>query len=58
MELKSELVTLTDNLNEATWDVHEAQRNTKKQEVLEILRIKFPGVYNRLKDLCVPIHSR
>ncbi|KAK8394105.1 hypothetical protein O3P69_006358 [Scylla paramamosain] len=56
--LQNELETLTDELNEATWDVNQIQRHTKKREVLEMLREKFPGIYDRLKNLCQPIHPK
>lgn len=57
-ELLSELETLTDKLNEASWDVNETQRRTKKRETLEMLRLRYPGIYDRLKNLCQPIHPK
>lgn len=53
-----QLEALTEQLNEASWDVGQAKRHREKQEIVEMLRVMYPGVYNRLRNLCQPIHSR
>ena len=56
--LRGQLEALTDQLNEATWNASQAKKFRQEEEIVEVLRQMYPGVINRLRNLCQPIHSR
>ena len=57
-ELKPQLEAIIDEINEATWHMGEAKKYHRKQEVVKVLQELFPGVSDRLRKMCQPIHTR
>ncbi|KAG9511003.1 Structural maintenance of chromosomes protein 1A, partial [Fragariocoptes setiger] len=56
--LSQELNGINSNLGDAKVDRHEEDRRRKKSEIVEHLKKIYPGVYDRLLNLCKPIHKR
>ncbi|XP_039275006.1 structural maintenance of chromosomes protein 1A-like, partial [Nilaparvata lugens] len=57
-ELNTELETVQQQLGDAKVDKHEDSRRKKKQEIVENFKRLHPGVYDRLINMCQPIHKR
>ncbi|XP_039290651.1 LOW QUALITY PROTEIN: structural maintenance of chromosomes protein 1A [Nilaparvata lugens] len=57
-ELNTELETVQQQLGDAKVDKHEDSRRKKKQEIVEKFKRLHPGVYDRLINMCQPIHKR
>lgn len=57
-ELQSELEEVTMELGDARVDKHEENRRKKKQEIVENFKRLFPGVFDRMINLCQPIHKK
>lgn len=49
---------INNELGDAKGDRHEDERRKKKAEVVEHLKKLYPGVHDRLLNLCKPIHKR
>jgi structural maintenance of chromosome 1 len=56
--LQSKLDDISKNLGEARVDKHEDARRRKKQEIVENFKRLYRGVYDRIINMCHPIHSR
>lgn len=57
-KIKTMLEEINSELGDAKVDRHETERRNKKAEVVENLKKLYPGVYDRLLNLCKPIHKR
>ncbi|GFO15543.1 structural maintenance of chromosomes protein [Plakobranchus ocellatus] len=57
-EITRELESVTSQLGEAKVDRTESTRATKKAELVDTLKGRYPGVHGRLIDLCVPSHKK
>ena len=57
-KITSKLEEINRELGDAKVDRHETERRNKKAEVVENLKKLYPGVYDRLLNLCKPIHKR
>nr|CAH7756245.1 unnamed protein product [Callosobruchus chinensis] len=57
-ELQKHLDTVVEQLGDARTDKHEDARRKKKQELVERFKSNFPGVYDRMINMCHPIHKR
>nr|XP_045603178.1 structural maintenance of chromosomes protein 1A-like [Procambarus clarkii] len=57
-ELQQELERVTNELYEARVSQQDATSREKKQEVVERLKELFSGVYDRVINMCQPIHQR
>lgn len=58
-ELQQELESVMEQLGDAKIDKHEDARRKKKQEIVENFKRSFPGgVYDRMINMCHPIHKR
>uniref|UniRef100_A0A1B0D6M0 Structural maintenance of chromosomes protein n=1 Tax=Phlebotomus papatasi TaxID=29031 RepID=A0A1B0D6M0_PHLPP len=47
-----------EQLGDAKVDKHEDARRRKKEEVVELFKKEVPGVYDRMINMCQPIHKR
>lgn len=56
--LTNELNNINANLGDAKVDRSENERQRKKGEIVENLKKIYPGVYDRMVNLCKPIHKR
>lgn len=56
--ITTELEKINSELGDAKVDRHEDERRKKKSEIVEHLKKLYPGVYDRLLNLCKPIHKR
>ena len=52
------LESINRELGDAKVDRHEDERRKKKAEVVENLKKLYPGVFDRLLNMCKPIHKR
>ncbi|GAB0087362.1 Structural maintenance of chromosomes protein [Sergentomyia squamirostris] len=57
-ELYRELEDVREQLGDAKVDKHEDARRRKKEEVVELFKKEVPGVYDRMINMCQPIHKR
>lgn len=57
-ELQSQLESVTEQLGDARVDKHEEARRKKKQEIVENFKRLFAGVYDRVINMCQPVHKR
>ncbi|XP_037091511.1 structural maintenance of chromosomes protein 1A-like [Pollicipes pollicipes] len=57
-DLQSKLESVTEQLGDARVDKHEEARRKKKQEIVENFKRLFPGVFDRMINMCQPIHKR
>lgn len=57
-EITNRLEEINKELGDAKVDRHETERRNKKAEVVANLRKLYPGVFDRLLNLCKPIHKR
>ncbi|XP_050690811.1 structural maintenance of chromosomes protein 1A-like [Eriocheir sinensis] len=56
--MNNQLEEVTKQLSEAECDVDQAEQQQTKEKLLRILNMLFKGVYDRLGNLCEPIHER
>jgi len=56
--LTEELININSNLGDAKVDRSENERQRRKGEIVENLKKIYPGVFDRLLNLCKPIHKR
>ena len=56
--LQKKLENIIEQLGDAKTDKHEDSRRKRKQEIVEKFKSKFPGVFDRMLNLCQPIHNR
>ena len=56
--LTEELTNINSNLGDAKVDRSENERQRRKGEIVENLKKIYPGVYDRMLNLCKPIHKR
>lgn len=56
--LQNELENISKNLGEARVDKHEDARRRKKQEIVENFKRLYRGVYDRIINMCHPIHQK
>lgn len=57
-EIQKQLDDVSEQLGDARTDKHEDARRKKKQEIVERFKSNFPGVYDRMINMCQPIHKR
>ncbi|XP_067127800.1 structural maintenance of chromosomes protein 1A [Centruroides vittatus] len=57
-EINEELESIMNELGDAKVDKHEDSRRRKKAEIVDHFKRLFPGVYDRLVNMCQPIHKR
>ncbi|CAB0028922.1 unnamed protein product [Trichogramma brassicae] len=57
-ELQQNLESISEQLGDAKVDKHEVSRTKKKTEIVENFKKLFPGVYDRMYNMCEPIHKR
>ena len=57
-QITRKLESINRELGDAKVDRHEDERRKKKAEVVENLKKLYPGVYDRLLNMCKPIHKR
>lgn len=57
-ELQKELESVVEQLGDARVDKHEDSRRKKKQEIVENFKRLYPGVFDRMINMCQPIHKR
>ncbi|XP_069688454.1 structural maintenance of chromosomes protein 1A [Periplaneta americana] len=58
LELQRELESVVEQLGDARVDKHEDSRRKKKQEIVENFKRLYPGVFDRMINMCQPIHKR
>lgn len=58
MQLQEQLENVTEQLGDARVDKHEDSRRKKKQEIVENFKQLYSGVYDRMINMCQPIHKR
>lgn len=56
--IQRDLDSINVELGDAKGDRHEDERRKKKAEVVDHLKKLYPGVHDRLLNLCKPIHKR
>ncbi|XP_074593771.1 structural maintenance of chromosomes protein 1A-like [Brevipalpus obovatus] len=56
--INRKLEQINNELGDAKVDRHEDDRRRKKAEVVDHLKKLYPGVYDRMLNLCKPIHKR
>merc|ERR1719471_1059044 len=57
-ELTESLEEVTAELGDARVDKHEDNRRKKKQEIVDNFKRLYKGVYDRMINLCQPIHKK
>ncbi|XP_018576283.1 structural maintenance of chromosomes protein 1A isoform X2 [Anoplophora glabripennis] len=57
-EIQKQLDDVVEQLGDARTDKHEDARRKKKQEIVERFKSNYPGVYDRMINMCQPIHKR
>ena len=57
-EITKELERINSDMGDAKGDRHEDDRRKKKAEVVDHLKKLYPGVFDRMLNLCKPIHKR
>ncbi|UYV72660.1 SMC1B [Cordylochernes scorpioides] len=57
-EINEELESIMNKLGDAKVDKHEDSRRRKKAEIVDHFKKLFPGVYDRLVNMCEPTHKR
>lgn len=57
-EINRELEALMNELGDAKVDKHEDSRRRKKAEIVDHFKQLYPGVYDRLVNMCQPIHKK
>lgn len=56
--LQRDLESISEQLGDAKVDKHEVSRTKRKTEIVENFKRLFPGVYDRMYNMCEPIHKR
>ncbi|XP_033230168.1 structural maintenance of chromosomes protein 1A-like [Belonocnema kinseyi] len=56
--LQQELENISEQLGNAKVDKHEVSRSKKRTELVENFKRLYPGVYDRIINMCEPIHNR
>ncbi|KAK2718729.1 structural maintenance of chromosomes protein 1A-like [Artemia franciscana] len=56
--LEQELSAIGEQLGDARVDKHEDSRRRKKTEIVENFKRMFPGVFDRMINMCQPTHKR
>ncbi|CAB3386842.1 Hypothetical predicted protein [Cloeon dipterum] len=56
--LQRDLENVAEQLGDARVDKHEEARRKKKQEIVENFKRLYPGVFDRMINMCQPIHKR
>lgn len=57
-QLQEQLDSIAEQLGDARVDKHEDSRRKKKQEIVENFKELYSGVYDRMINMCQPIHKR
>ena len=57
-ELQNDLEEVIRELGDARLDKHEENRRKKKQEIVDNFKRLYKGVYDRMINLCQPIHKK
>lgn len=57
-KLQRDLDNVTEQLGDAKVDKHDDNRRKKKQELVENFKRAYPGVYDRMINMCHPISNR
>ena len=57
-EIQKQLEDVVEQLGDAKIDKHEDARRKKKQEIVERFKSNYPGVYDRMINMCQPTHKR
>lgn len=57
-EVQKQLDDVHEQLGDARTDKHEDARRKKKQEIVERFKSNYPGVYDRMINMCQPSHKR
>lgn len=57
-EINKELEALLSELGDAKVDKHEDSRRKKKTQIVEHFKSLYPGVHERLVNMCTPIHKK
>ncbi|XP_018333295.1 structural maintenance of chromosomes protein 1A [Agrilus planipennis] len=57
-EIQKQLDDVLEQLGDARIDKHEDARRKKKQEIVERFKSNYPGVYDRMINMCQPLHKR
>ncbi|KAG1650153.1 Structural maintenance of chromosomes protein 1A [Nymphon striatum] len=57
-EINQDLESIMHELGDAKVDKHEDSRRRKKAEIVENFKRLFPGVYDRLLNMCQPVDKR
>ncbi|XP_022904149.1 structural maintenance of chromosomes protein 1A-like isoform X2 [Onthophagus taurus] len=57
-EIQRQLDDVVEQLGDARIDKHEDSRRKKKQEIVERFKSSYPGVYDRMINMCQPTHKR
>ncbi|XP_076039544.1 structural maintenance of chromosomes 1 [Oratosquilla oratoria] len=58
LQLQEQLDSIVEQLGDARVDKHEDSRRKKKQEIVENFKQLYSGVYDRMINMCQPIHKR
>ncbi|KAL1497486.1 hypothetical protein ABEB36_008443 [Hypothenemus hampei] len=57
-EIQKQLDDVMEQLGDARTDKHEDTRRKKKQEIVDRFKANYPGVYDRMINMCQPVHKR
>ncbi|CAG9764910.1 unnamed protein product [Ceutorhynchus assimilis] len=57
-EVQKQLDEVLEQLGDARTDKHEDTRRKKKQEIVDRFKANYPGVFDRMINMCQPIHKR
>ncbi|ERL94587.1 hypothetical protein D910_11864 [Dendroctonus ponderosae] len=57
-EIQRQLEDVMEQLGDARTDKHEDTRRKKKQEIVDRFKANYPGVFDRMINMCQPIHKR
>ncbi|XP_050296378.1 structural maintenance of chromosomes protein 1A [Anthonomus grandis grandis] len=57
-EVQKQLEDVQEQLGDARTDKHEDTRRKKKQEIVDRFKANYPGVFDRMINMCHPIHKR
>lgn len=57
-KLQKDFDNVTEQLGDAKVDKHDDNRRKKKQELVENFKRAYPGVYDRMINMCHPISNR
>ncbi|KAF7267293.1 structural maintenance of chromosomes 1 [Rhynchophorus ferrugineus] len=57
-EIQKQMDDVLEQLGDARTDKHEDTRRKKKQEIVERFKSNYSGVFDRMINMCQPIHKR